>query len=126
VGFVGVLCRRLFNTNLFCCILYGNKSQDKEKDMALFLEYIQDPDGTWRAIAPSMPEARGLGNTQEEARDNARQRAAEWLTENATLTEKPGWFFLHCELLDVSNQGETLQEAKEGMIETLFLYLSDD
>ena len=94
--------------------------------MALALQYTQDPNGTWRAVAPSMPEAQGRGETQEEARDQARQKAAEWLTDNATLTEKPGWFFLHCEQLDVSNQGETLQEVREGMIETLFLYLSDD
>jgi predicted RNase H-like HicB family nuclease len=105
---------------------YANKLRDKEKDMALALEYTQDVTGTWRAVAPSIPEIQGLGITQEEARDQARQKAAEWLTDHATLTEKPGWFFLHCESLDVSNQGETLQEAREGMIETLFLYLSDD
>jgi predicted RNase H-like HicB family nuclease len=94
--------------------------------MALTLQYTQEPDGSWKAHAPSMPEAQGSGATKEEARDKARQKAAEWLTENATLTQKNGWFFLHCESLDVSNQGETLQEAKDGLVETLFLYLSDD
>ena len=47
-------------------------------------------------------------------------------TQRAEITHKNGWVFVHCPELDVSNQGETLQEAQAGLQETLFLYLSDD
>jgi predicted RNase H-like HicB family nuclease len=93
--------------------------------MALIVEF-ESEGGAWRAKVPSMPEIVGQGSTKEEARDDARQKAAAWLTEHATVTEKHGFYFVHCESLDVSNQGETLQEAKEILQETLFLYLSDD
>lgn len=94
--------------------------------MALFIEVTKEPDGLWHAHAPSMPEAQGLGQSPEEARDQARIAAAQILVDSAEVTERDGWFFVHCLDLDMSNQGETLEEAKEGLRESLFLYLSDD
>jgi predicted RNase H-like HicB family nuclease len=94
--------------------------------MALIVTLEQEASGAWRATVPSIPEVVGGGASKDEARDDARRKAALWLTENATVSQKHGFYFVHCESLDVSNQGETLQEAKDGLEETLFFFLSDD
>ncbi|MBC8032290.1 MAG: hypothetical protein H7Z16_19560 [Pyrinomonadaceae bacterium] len=94
--------------------------------MALFIEVTMEPDGLWHAHAPSWPEAQGQGQSREEARDLALNAAAQILVDQAEVTERDGWFFVHNTDLDMSNQGETLEEAKEALKGSLFWYLSGD
>jgi predicted RNase H-like HicB family nuclease len=72
------------------------------------------------------PKPRGQGQSAEEARDQALDAAAQILADGAEVTERDGWFFVLLRDLDLSNQGQTLEEAKENLKETLFFYLSDD
>lgn len=94
--------------------------------MALAIELTKEADGRWRAQAPSMPEAQGWGESREEARDQALNAAAQILADGAEVTERDGWVFVYCTELDISNQGETLEEAKESLKEALFFYLADN
>jgi predicted RNase H-like HicB family nuclease len=94
--------------------------------MPLAVELAKEADGRWRALVPTMPEITAHGATEEEARDRARSRAAQLLAERADITRKGEWYFAHSPEIDVSNQGETVEEARQGLREALEFYLSDD
>jgi len=94
--------------------------------MSLAIEVAMEPDGLWHAQVPTMPGAKGVGKSREDAREQALSAAAQILVDGAEVTERDGWFFVHCLDLDMSNQGETLEEARESLKESIFLYLSDD
>jgi predicted RNase H-like HicB family nuclease len=97
-----------------------------ELAMPLAVTLIEETPGAWRAEVPSLPGIVAHGSSQDEARERARESAAAHLAARAHISWRDGWCFAHCLEMDVNNQGETEEEAREGLREHLLYYLSDD